>query len=457
MTLVAPVPALPDFTGEPVLARVAGAAHSFLAGRRVRVACHESAPLGPVLLDGVAAAGSIATGGVVERVRWSAAGLERRVRVPDGGLLLERVFVPATAEFAAFEWSGAAADVRITGVDDAATTLCAFPTGALVSGHGSALVRVDDGARVLLLVAPPGAPAPDMVRRLPALVRARAAAASAAAQQGLLLTAAAPALGAAMAWARQALAGADAGSQLDVLLAALALGNAAPAADALLAGAPRLSDDAAAALAASYVAWTGEPAPARAVWPRARAAPAGSDPLIALAEALGDDDAAARLRSLRPVALAGRTPAQAIELPAAQALPFCAEGDAARFVLHAVRELLGAEPDAPRARLRLAPRMSAALHALSAERIRMGDAAVTLRCRHAGGEWRFDVEQVEGAAPVRLILEPTLPPARAPDQLAFEVDGMAAGLVGRAVPGGVAFAVQLMLDAPRRVLVRGRA
>ncbi|HET9984561.1 MAG TPA: hypothetical protein VFQ38_13275 [Longimicrobiales bacterium] len=281
-------------------------------------------------------------------------------------------------------------------------------------------------------------------------------------------------------------------------LAALAAGDSRLSAGALRYLRTLLPDpDAAAAvllLAARHLAWTGDAAPLRDAWPdvtRAaricRDAEAAS-PLAsaALAEAAiaaealrlplhepGEIAGAAATPTRRPEhrrALAGAggwaafadgrarsafdawTGLAAAGIDPGRGLWTGAAGldDAAATagVLNGfVYGLLGAEPDAPRHRLRLRPQLPEAWDSADVLRIRMGEASLSLRFRREGALHRFEVEPEAGPVPVRVILEPALPG----HLRAAHIDGVAAQLDPRPFGERVIVPVQLVVDHSRTV------
>jgi hypothetical protein len=121
---------------------------------------------------------------------------------------------------------------------------------------------------------------------------------------------------------------------------------------------------------------------------------------------------------------------------------------AANVIVPFVYGLLGAEPDALRHRLRLRLQPPAAWDRLHIERLRMGDAEVSLRYRREGARHTFRVEQTRGAAPLRLVLEPLLPARRL---ATTRVDGQDARLDARPAGERLLVPVQLVLDHERRL------
>jgi hypothetical protein len=120
---------------------------------------------------------------------------------------------------------------------------------------------------------------------------------------------------------------------------------------------------------------------------------------------------------------------------------------AAALLLGFVHGILGAVPDAPRHRLVLRPRFPGAWDHARVTNLRMADASLSFVYRRIGNIHELDIDQLEGAAPVRLVLEPMLPGTRL---AAAAVDGVTADLDwSPAAEGRVTPAVQVVLDAPR--------
>lgn len=119
----------------------------------------------------------------------------------------------------------------------------------------------------------------------------------------------------------------------------------------------------------------------------------------------------------------------------------------ANIIEEFVFETLGYQPDAEKGRLRLRPKLPSTWSFANVQNIRVGDALVDLRYEHNERVTRYQIEQVSGAMPVRLIFEPvlTVPFSR------VLIDGNDAQL-NIAVSGSEIIApVQIMLDAPRVV------
>ncbi|MGH7482253.1 MAG: hypothetical protein ACRELV_08865, partial [Longimicrobiales bacterium] len=293
------------------------------------------------------------------------------------------------------------------------------------------------------------------------------------------------------------------GTACRAALAALACGERGPARRLLratgfldAAGSPGL------VLAVGYLAWTGDPTPIKDVWPdilraaRTLLAPAlgpdsGSpDPgeraeahsrtaavleaLEATAESLGDGPSAAELRALRvdvagrwvagPPASAGptapedtqREPTDLSAPEDTQREPTDLSALASRAVLDLVEHVLGAEPDAMRHRLRLAPCLPDGWRRLDVERLAVGDAAVALRVEveaedETGVSVRLELEQTSGAIPLTAALEPRVPGTELRE---VNVDGHAARLEPVREGRFVVAPFQVVLDHARHILLR---
>jgi hypothetical protein len=121
---------------------------------------------------------------------------------------------------------------------------------------------------------------------------------------------------------------------------------------------------------------------------------------------------------------------------------------AALFVLTLAHGLLGIEPDAPRHRIRIAPRLSGTTSFI-VRGIRCGDATVSLRVDCDAGELALRVAQDAGAIPLTAVLEPV---TEAPVGNAW-VDGRRAELDVRSCGAGIAVPVQLVLDDERTLCI----
>lgn len=256
-------------------------------------------------------------------------------------------------------------------------------------------------------------------------------------------------------------------------------------------------------LAARHVAWTGDLASAAAAWPQVRDA---TDRLIAIepdsdlhalvllatctelqrtAADLGDPQLAARLHgrartaqaAVQRRALTGRARSLAAALAlrppeddamsqenamsqeSVASLDQAAPQTAAAFaddvvagglaILEFVHGVLGIEPDAPRQRLRLRPRLFTLPDGVHVRGVRFGDGSVCLRAHRTVEDGletvTIHIEQTAGALPVTVLLEPVV----AGTVVAARVDTRPAELSPR--PGGdmVIVPVQLVLDGRR--------
>jgi hypothetical protein len=122
---------------------------------------------------------------------------------------------------------------------------------------------------------------------------------------------------------------------------------------------------------------------------------------------------------------------------------------AARAVLRAVHSLLGLEPDAPRHRLRLRPRLDNADRMIVHD-IGFGDALISMEADRAEAGLSISMRQDSGGIPVTVLLEPFI----GGTLVGAEVDGRPAALFTQEVSGGVIVPVQLVLDADRTLLLR---
>ncbi|HUF50339.1 MAG TPA: hypothetical protein VMN60_05865 [Longimicrobiales bacterium] len=241
------------------------------------------------------------------------------------------------------------------------------------------------------------------------------------------------ALGNRLAAAAAALAAAP--PSVDVLLAELALGLERRTLDHLRA------PDPAPLVAARYAAWTGDLATIAAIWQPLRAA---------ALRVLADDGAPDRARTCaaleRTATDLGDTrlaadlhrAARAADTPGPPGHP--AAGD----VLRIVHTILGLEPDAPRGRLVMRPRLDA-MPALAAHHIPFAAGSVRLDCSRSPLLLTCRVAQDAGAIPFTLLLEPHFTGR----VRAARVDGRAATLDSRLRDGVTAVPVQLLLDDER--------
>jgi hypothetical protein len=221
--------------------------------------------------------------------------------------------------------------------------------------------------------------------------------------------------------------------------------------------------------AAAYASWSGDLFTIAGVWATVRESLAALDcadaPTVVLAVAglhalqrtaadLGDPQFAATLigrerqARLRLDAMAdggaADSLAAALGLRPPPAAPVSAEPTAAALrLLRLARHDLGLEPDAPRHRLRLRPRLVG--DRLAVRDIGFADGTLDLVLHRDGKLLRCRVSQQSGAIPATVILEPVLPalPSTA------SVDGTPADLVPRREGHDLVLPVQLVLDAER--------
>ncbi len=148
--------------------------------------------------------------------------------------------------------------------------------------------------------------------------------------------------------------------------------------------------------------------------------------------------------------VAGQDAEAAAALSAAASAGSLNIGAAARTILAIVHGALGAEPDAPRRRLRLRPVLSLGMAPLSVSGITMGDSRFGFDARLDEDQWTLRVEQTDGPVPARLVLEPVLV---ARGIRGIRVDGQPARL--DVLPQGEAWiaSLQLVLDHPRTVTI----
>jgi hypothetical protein len=116
-------------------------------------------------------------------------------------------------------------------------------------------------------------------------------------------------------------------------------------------------------------------------------------------------------------------------------------------ITSAVYGTLGYEPDAPKGRLVLRPQIEPEWSRLHIENVHMGDALIALKYARAEDGMQFEIVQVAGAYPVRLIFEPIL---SVPVLKAF-VDDAPASLDFKPHGDRIIIPVQIMLDDRRIV------
>ena len=186
----------------------------------------------------------------------------------------------------------------------------------------------------------------------------------------------------------------------------------------------------------AYFAASGDDAFARAVWPRIIASiDAVVTPLDAVtftalasaAEALGDHARANALRHSGRSAVDADVPQDALT----------------SFVYND----LGYQPDATKGRLVLRPAINPAWTRFAARNIHLGDALIDLAFMRTEDSMTFEIVQMTGAYPVRLIFEPVLSAAVS----AARVDGVPATLDFRPHGDRIIVPVQIMLDDRRTI------
>ncbi|MCA9736910.1 MAG: hypothetical protein KC645_04745, partial [Gemmatimonadetes bacterium] len=117
----------------------------------------------------------------------------------------------------------------------------------------------------------------------------------------------------------------------------------------------------------------------------------------------------------------------------------------ARALLHVLHALLGLRPDAPYARVGLAPRCPTGWSGYRLEGLRVGNGEMAFRYRGPGPH-RFETEQTWGVTPLSVVLEAWLP---VPPDAVVVLDGQPAEPTREPEPGGTRFRLQLPLEAPR--------
>jgi hypothetical protein len=114
--------------------------------------------------------------------------------------------------------------------------------------------------------------------------------------------------------------------------------------------------------------------------------------------------------------------------------------------------LLGARPDAPFGRLRLAPALPASWTRFRVEGLRVGDAGLDLEYRREGDRHTWLLRPTAGAVPLTIVLEPRLSLTAV---RAVLVDGRPAEVDVVPVGARTAVRLQLPLDADRSLTVEG--
>lgn len=222
-------------------------------------------------------------------------------------------------------------------------------------------------------------------------------------------------------------------------------------------------------LVARFLAWSGDINRTRGLWPAvervAGAAAAGTAGATAAEEGtdagfIGRAAPGLRATALAAVAVAaeeigaGAVPAAAVEERGGGGDRRGASGEAGPVasgpVATLVFDVLRADPDAPRGRLVLRPRLPEEWDRLEVRRLAVGSAAIDVAYRHEAGVHRFRLEQIRGAAPLQLVLEPELV---GEGVVRARVDGVPAELEPAPVDGRRRVPVQIVLDRPRTVEV----
>jgi hypothetical protein len=223
----------------------------------------------------------------------------------------------------------------------------------------------------------------------------------------------------------------------DVLLAELATGRTQRTRAHLRA------DNVEPRVAARYCAWTADIATITAIWPALR------ERVIALMR-----DTAVPGRALMCAELE-RTATDVGDAQLAAELHRCARtatgeqrhimNDDPRTILDIVHDVVGAEPDAVRGRLRLRPRLPVGARSLALHGLAFADGDVSLRVRRDDDGIVCNVEQDAGALPFTVLLEPYIDG----DVRATRIDGLPARLDTRALDDGRVVPVQLVLEQQR--------
>jgi hypothetical protein len=218
------------------------------------------------------------------------------------------------------------------------------------------------------------------------------------------------------------------------------------------------------AVLARYLSWTGDRSTVRALWESAMAGlselddgdPARPTVLSALAvtaEDIGAPAPAGVGDTLEDSAGTGRDsgrlaePGSTLDFTGRAAAEDWVAGWAATRVLRLV-DSLGLEPDAPRGRLTMRPRLAGEDPDFQVRNLRVGGAVLDLACIREGNTIRFTLDPTRGMPPLQVAFEPrvagtALERAR--------VDGAAADLDPVREAELLSVPVQLVLDHPRTV------
>lgn len=124
----------------------------------------------------------------------------------------------------------------------------------------------------------------------------------------------------------------------------------------------------------------------------------------------------------------------------------------ARPVFALLQDVLGARPDAGRGRIRIRPVVPAGWTGFEVRNLPAGDARIRVAVSNEERALDLEIEQTEGAIPVRAILEPVFE-ARA--LAGATVDGQPAALTARPMGSRLQVPVQLTLDHARTVRLIG--
>ncbi len=209
-------------------------------------------------------------------------------------------------------------------------------------------------------------------------------------------------------------------------------------------------------LAARYLSWTGDLRFLRGEWRRVLRAyeaclaigsremesvaagilAAALPELADAAEAIGERGAAVELRG---------TPGRADRGASKQAAIPGSSG-----IATLIHDILGAEPDAARGRLVLRPVPPPDWSRFRVSGLAVGDTSVGLDYRRSETTHTFRLTQARGAAPIQLILEPSLPGGGLRSAV---VDGVPAELDARRARDRIVVPVQVVLDHAREVVL----
>jgi hypothetical protein len=187
----------------------------------------------------------------------------------------------------------------------------------------------------------------------------------------------------------------------------------------------------------AYFMASADDAFARASWPR----------IVAMVQSEPDNVDADTLRSLVAAAEAVGDRATAGDLAERARHAARANVHGEDVITSMVYGTLGYAPDAPKGRLLLRPDIDPEWNRLQVENIHMGDALVAVNYTRSDDGMQFEIIQIAGAYPIRLIFEPIL---SIRVERAF-VDGTPASLDFRPHGDRVIIPVQILLD-DRRVL-----